>query len=370
MLCSGLDGVNRGYETHTRILFENLKLERQRQIKVMLFKGSGQRANDEIVLPTPRRGGSLCRFLARFRGDRLYWEYLFFCLAFLARSFLLRERYDVVASIEPMAAKTIRRLRWLMPGRPRLTYTHGVWMAPADYLNNADCIHEVNIENYDRAVDYVRQSGAEREVVCIPHFLPDLGPPRHDGTVTRASLGLSTRYVVLTVGIVDSVHKRTDHVAREVAMLGPDWSLLACGTPLGPDGERVSQLARELLGHRFVNISLPRERMAEIYPLCDFCVLGSLNEGFGLVLLEGMRAGRPVIAHDRPLFRWILGDCQSCVDMSVAGALANRLARLAERPTETTQLGDQNRQEFMKRFTWTVLRGSYLAMLCGDPLKR
>lgn len=239
-------------------------------------------------------------------------------------------------------------------------------MDPPGYHRNGDCIHEVNIENYGRMRTHLSATGAATELVCIPHFLPEGDGRRGQAAPSRTSLGISTRFVVLAVGVIDSDHKRTDHVIREVSTLGPDWTLLACGTPKGEDGQRVAALGRELLGPRFVNISLPRQEIWKAYAVADFFVLGSLNEGFGLVLLEAMRAGLPVIAHDRPLFRWILGEAGRCVPMDEPGRLAKLLLNLSDQPGEISDMASRSTREFRARFTWTTVRGDYLRMMIGE----
>jgi 1,2-diacylglycerol 3-alpha-glucosyltransferase len=366
LLCSGLDGVNRGYESHMLLLFGSMRRDQGSSIRTTLLKGDGPRRPGQVPLRTPRRDGWLCRLLAKVRADALYWEYLFFALAFVARSALLRTRYDAIVSIEPMVAKTVRRLRRLLPGRPRLTFTHGVWMQPAEYWMHGDVIHEVNVENFERMRSFLGATKSAREVHCVPHFLPAFpdGPARQ--TVTRADLGVRTELVVLSVGVVDSDHKRTDHVIREVASLGPEWTLIACGSPKGEDGQRVVRLGRELMGDRFVNVSLGRDEVWKVYEIADVFVLGSLNEGFGLVLLEAMRAGLPVIAHDRKLFRWILGRAGEHVRMDLEGDLAARLRSLTQESKRLDELGAAGPVEFEQRFIWTKVSGQYLRMFLGE----
>jgi 1,2-diacylglycerol 3-alpha-glucosyltransferase len=370
LLCSGLDSVSRGYETHMRVLFERLADDPAIPLEARLFKGSGVSSAGETALRTPRRDGRVCRFLSQFRGDGLYWEYSLFALCFVIRCALLRERIFTIACIEPMVAKTLMRLRWLLPGHPRITFTHGVWMDPADYWWFADCIHEVNVENHGRMAEYQRVTGIRRELAIIPHFIDNGSNSADQEPVQPRQPSTRPGRVVLTVGVIDSDHKRTDHVIREVAMLGTEWTLLACGAPKGTDGQRVIALGRELLGERFRHMFLPRDRVAEVYRSADIFVLGSLNEGFGLVLLEAMRAGLPVVAHDRPLFRWILGDDSPCIPMDHPGALAAKLRELADDPEACRQIGIRNRARFLQHFTWWSVRDDYVRMLLGPSAQR
>lgn len=349
-----------------RSLFEGLRHLEGPSMAFRLFKGDGAARDSESVLGTPRRDGWMCRSLGLLRGTPLYWEYVFFALLFALRAVILRERFDCIYCIEPMVARTVTALRAVFPGRPRIVFTHSVWMEPRDYVALADCIHEVNVENFEKMRRFVEENGLKTELVFAPHFLQSPDARSQQSPFSRTELGLHTRFVALSVGVIDSDHKRTDHVIREIAAMGPDWSLLACGAPKGTDGERVMSLGRELLGSRFVQLSLPREDVERVYPIADAFVLGALNEGFGIVILEAMKAGLPVIAHDRQLFRWIIGDDSACVPMDRAGALAAKLEALANDPSLAAAMGSANRRRFLDCFTWPSVRGTYLGMM-GKP---
>jgi hypothetical protein len=128
LLCSGLDSVLRGYETHVRSLFAALSADPAAP-RCVLHKGDGARRPREVVLRRPSRDGRLVGWLKHRRGSNLYWESLFFALRFLVRAVVRRERFATVWTIEPMVAKTLWRFRrWL--GGARLVYTHGVWREP------------------------------------------------------------------------------------------------------------------------------------------------------------------------------------------------------------------------------------------------
>jgi glycosyltransferase involved in cell wall biosynthesis len=65
---------------------------------------------------------------------------------------------------------------------------------------------------------------------------------------------------------------------------------LAGGTDLSPHGRKEASRTLRLLGR------LPRSEMAELYQWADVLVLPSISDTFGLVLLEAMSHGAPVIA--------------------------------------------------------------------------
>ena len=80
-------------------------------------------------------------------------------------------------------------------------------------------------------------------------------------------------------------------------------------------------------------------------------VLPSLDEGFGLPVLEAMSAGVPVVASDRGALPEVVGDAGTLVNPTDAGALAAALARLIrDRAWATSQaLAGLERA---KAYTW------------------
>jgi glycosyltransferase involved in cell wall biosynthesis len=77
--------------------------------------------------------------------------------------------------------------------------------------------------------------------------------------------------------------------------------------------------------------------LAAIYGLADVVMLPSLEEGFGLVALEALAAGVPLVASDRPPFTEFLdGSCATLVDPRSAEAIAAGLEQaLAATPART-----------------------------------
>jgi phosphatidylinositol alpha-1,6-mannosyltransferase len=75
----------------------------------------------------------------------------------------------------------------------------------------------------------------------------------------------------------------------------PDLHLVAIGG--GTDLPRLKQLAQQsgAAAHIHFLSGLPQEQLAPAYEACDVFALPSRGEGFGLVFLEAMSHGKPVI---------------------------------------------------------------------------
>lgn len=372
-MCSGLDSILRGYETHTRHLFDSLApIYAQRGDSLTLFKRDGAAKRDEVVLPVLDRDSSVVRALTEVRslqkiryvldgGSRYYWEHLFFSGRFVAWCAVNQARFDRILSIEPMVATHVHKARRLLPGSPRFVFTHGFSLPPRHYLHITDRVHEVSIENYERA----REAGcAPDKLRLIPHFLPDVPAPRETRAEIRRSLGVVTERAIVSVGVIERGIKRMDYLIEEAARLGPEWSLVLAGPVEAPD---LIELARARLGPRFVHHVLSRDQIDRAYRAADLFVLGSLGEGFGIVILEAMRAGVPVLVHDRPLFRWVVKDPAQCADLREPGAVARFAETLT--PDRVARIGAKNRETFLANYAFDAVRESYDRLIM-DPFPR
>jgi phosphatidylinositol alpha 1,6-mannosyltransferase len=124
----------------------------------------------------------------------------------------------------------------------------------------------------------------------------DLFHPSRRSSEWRAERGLEERFVFLYVGRL-APEKRPEQIldafriARE--MLPPNSvHLVMAGT--GPREEELRALASPDV--TFMGFLERQTRLPQLYATCDAFVFSSLTETLGLVLLEAMAAGLPVVA--------------------------------------------------------------------------
>jgi phosphatidylinositol alpha-mannosyltransferase len=105
------------------------------------------------------------------------------------------------------------------------------------------------------------------------------------------------------------------------------------------------------------------EARRELLAQADVLVAPSLGgESFGLVLLEGMAAGLPVVASDIPGYREVLPpDAGRLVPPGDAGALATALGQLLDDEALRARLGGAGRRE-VKRYDWDAVVGDVVAV--------
>jgi len=88
-----------------------------------------------------------------------------------------------------------------------------------------------------------------------------------------------------------------------------------------------------LAGRVWMLGSIPLEDLPPLYQLADLFLLASLNEGFGLVLLEAMACGVPVLAARKGSVPEVVGECAQLVDdpLDVDGFSSGIVTLLADR---------------------------------------
>ncbi len=139
-------------------------------------------------------------------------------------------------------------------------------------------------------------------------------PPASLVAELRARAGATDRFLLLTVGGLEP-RKGSDHLVRALAAAGagagPRPVLAVVGGHSFQDHSAYRQavldslpgLGLELGKDVVVLGTVPDDELAAWYHAADALAFPSVNEGFGLVVLEAMAAGLPVVATDIPVFR-------------------------------------------------------------------
>jgi glycosyltransferase involved in cell wall biosynthesis len=118
----------------------------------------------------------------------------------------------------------------------------------------------------------------------------------------------------------------------------------------GPDRKRVERLSRELGVEKKVIMAgyVPNEELAGHYNLCDVFVMPSKGEGFGIVFLEALGCGKPVIAgnKDASAEAVLNGKLGMMVDPVDGGQIADAICRvLLERSQQSAVSGQRSAEK-------------------------
>jgi glycosyltransferase involved in cell wall biosynthesis len=122
----------------------------------------------------------------------------------------------------------------------------------------------------------------------------------------------------------------------------PDMRVRLIGD--GPERGRLERQVRRLKLTDSVEFAgqVTYGALVEAYASCDVFCLPSLQEGFGIVFLEAMIAGKPVVACRGTAAEELVDtDLGILVPTDDAGALADALHRLLTDPIERARLGSR-----------------------------
>ncbi len=199
----------------------------------------------------------------------------------------------------------------------------------------------------------------------IPHGVePDFARPVPDDRreAVRRRYGLPDRYL-LQVG---TIQPRKNYLTTlgALARLPPDarLPLVAVGNAGWGDSSVAETVARLDLERwvRFVGYAgLPD--LPALYQMADAAVFPSLDEGFGLPVLEAFAAGTPLAASNAGALPEVAGEAALLSDPLDDVALAANLRRLLEDSSTRTRLVAAGRAR-AEQFTWSRSAAAHLAV--------
>ena len=168
-----------------------------------------------------------------------------------------------------------------------------------DILHEADRIVAVSQHERGNMIDFYGAPGDRIQVIPCGVNMDVFKPmPKSEA---RAELGLGPEKVLLYVGRVQPL-KGPELLLESVARLGRGSGLkvLIVGGDVTGDEEvsKVRRLATELGIEHLVSFegTVPHTRLVHYYNAADLCVVPSFYESFGLVAVEAMACGTPVVA--------------------------------------------------------------------------
>ncbi|UCH42414.1 MAG: glycosyltransferase [Dehalococcoidales bacterium] len=181
---------------------------------------------------------------------------------------------------------------------------------------------------------------------------------RVDRNVARQRLGLENEKVILFVGRIEPL-KGVEQLLKAIPLLpnSQQARLVIVG------GDESSQHEVKILQELSLALGIKdrvtfsgikkQEEMPLYYSAADVCVVPSYYESFGLVTLESLACGTPVVATDVGDMKSIIrqGETGFVVDDNDPGNLARKIALILSRPGMDTESAMVTRAS-ISRYSW------------------
>jgi glycosyltransferase involved in cell wall biosynthesis len=257
---------------------------------------------------------------------------------------------------------TLHDLTWIVAAEPNERFTVGIWrllVPPA-----ARAARRLIAVSEDGRRQIVEHLGVPAERIDVIPEGPGIAPPAKplSDAELRKRLGLGDGPIVLTVS-AKRLHKNLGRLIEAFARVpeAGDAQLVLPGKPTAREQE-LKRLAAELaIADRVVFPPyVSDEELEGLYAAARAFVFPSLNEGFGLPVLEAMRRGVPVACSDASSLPEVAGDAAILFDPYDVDAIAAAIHDLL--------LDEAKREHFAaagkaraKTFTWRAAAEATLA---------
>ncbi|HYL61428.1 MAG TPA: glycosyltransferase family 4 protein [Candidatus Methylomirabilis sp.] len=223
----------------------------------------------------------------------------------------------------------------------------------------------------DTANHVVEQEVKRERVRVLPWALdPEFELPPSNGPQPKLPHGYPEGRVILTVGrwLAKERYKGMDTLITTLPRLltrWPELQVLAVGE--GDDRAWLKDLAEQRGVGRHVHFlsGLSYEELSACYSACEIFALPSRGEGFGLVYLEAMARGKPVIGGAHGGAPEVIEDGVTgyLVPHGDAAQLATSIETLLSDPAMAQKMGARGRQRVERDFRFSVFAKSLKRIL-------
>ncbi len=258
---------------------------------------------------------------------------------------------------------TLADVTWILAPDPGERWTARLWrVVVPPVARRADRVIVLSQAGAEHVRRYLGVPSERIDVVPLAAGASDLAAPTPPA-VLRSRLGLGDGPVILTVS-AKKVHKNLERLIRAmvaVAERWPDAVLVMPGNPTAHERD-LQTLAAELgiEGNVAFPAYVDAADLEGLYCLARCFVFASINEGFGIPILEAMRRGVPVACSRASSLPEVAGDAARYFDPlsvpDISGALG---ALLADREL-AADLAARGREREAS-FTWEATARGTLA---------
>ncbi|GAA1444382.1 glycosyltransferase family 4 protein [Leifsonia poae] len=260
-------------------------------------------------------------------------------------------RYRLVLTVHDLIYYRNRTPPRDLPAPIRLLWRlyHLAWWPQRMLLNRSDAVVTVSKTTKQLIADH-RLTRRPVHVVTNAADMPPIAPE-------RAARSLPETKSLVYMGSF-MPYKNVETLVKAAALL-PDYELHLMSRVSDAERERLGAIAPDarIVFHNGAS----DEEYAETLASATALVTASLDEGFGIPLVESMTLGTPVVVSDIPIFREIGGDAALYFEATSAGDLAARIRHLEESGVWAARSAAARTEA--ARFTWEASAEHLLTVL-------
>jgi len=174
----------------------------------------------------------------------------------------------------------------------------------------------------------------------------------HHGVRVRAESSEPRQNIILHVGAIQR-RKNVARLLEAFERMPGGWRLVLAGACGGYGAAEIMERIERSPCRSSIDVLgyVTDRQLASLYATASIFAFPSLDEGFGMPVLDAMASGVPVVTSTRSALPEVAGDAALLVDPEDVGAIEEALTRLAADTALRERLSQQGRER-AQEFTW------------------
>ena len=191
----------------------------------------------------------------------------------------------------------------------------------------------------------------KQQVVALLGVEPSRVRVVHHGIRGLALQPVAREKIILSVGAIQK-RKNLARLVTAFEKIDPRWKLVLAGSAGFGAAEIMERIGQSPARDRIEATGyVTAEELARWYSRASIFAFPSLDEGFGMPVLEAMSAGIPVITANRSALREVAGDAALLVNPEDTDELADAVQRLTLSEKMRRDLTERGRER-ARLFSW------------------